>query len=190
LTIAAELDPTDPAIWNNLGNYYGHEGPTEKAFECYEKAIALNPREAVYYQNFGATVFLFRKAAIEYWNITEPEVFDKAMALYAKARELDPTDFPLATDVAQSYYVIRPPRTEDALRAWTNALHLARDTIESDGVHIHLARFKLTAGRFDEARAHLNIVTNGMYTELKAKIFRNIGLKEQEAKGTNAPPAP
>src|SRR4051812_11691305 len=52
---ARELDPKLPAAWNNLANYYGHNGPVSKAFEYYEKAIQLVPNEAVYFENFGTT---------------------------------------------------------------------------------------------------------------------------------------
>ena len=34
--------------------------------------------------------------------------------------QLEPDNFPLATDYAESYYGIRPLRTNDALVAWTN----------------------------------------------------------------------
>jgi tetratricopeptide (TPR) repeat protein len=185
---ARELDPKDPAPWNNLANYYGHWGPVKKAFEYYEKAIELDPTEPVYCHNLATTVFLFRKDATEYYHLTEQQVFDKAQGLYAKALQLDPTNFPLATDLAQSYYVIRPVRLEEALRAWTNALHLAHDDIEREGVYLHLARFKLNAGRFDEARAHLNAVTNGLYSELKKRLTRNLVEKEKMAQETNHPP--
>jgi tetratricopeptide (TPR) repeat protein len=186
---ARELDPKDPAVWNNLANYYGHRGPVIRAFEYYEKALELNPAEPVYCQNLATTVFLFRKDAMEHYHLTEQQVFDKAQGLYAKALRLDPTNFPLATELAQSYYVIRPVRLEEALRAWTNALHLARDEIEREGVYVHLARFKLNAGRFEEARTHLNAVTNGMYSELKKRLTRNLLEKEQPANETNPPPA-
>ena len=39
---ARELDPKNPAGWNNLANYYGHRGPVKKAFEYYGKAIELD----------------------------------------------------------------------------------------------------------------------------------------------------
>jgi tetratricopeptide (TPR) repeat protein len=186
---ALELDPNDPAVWNNLANYYGHRGPVTQAFAYYEKAIALNSREPVYLQNFATTVYLFRKDATMYYDITEQQVFDKALDLYVKAFKLDPTNFPLATDLAQSYYGIKPVRTDDALRAWTNALAVANDEIERQGVYIHLARFKLNAGRFAEAHAHLDSVTNTNYAELKARLRRNLALREEEAKGTNTSPA-
>ncbi|HWQ91354.1 MAG TPA: hypothetical protein VN673_06765 [Clostridia bacterium] len=185
---ALAIDTNNPAIYNNLANIYGHTGPVKKAFDCYTKAIALNPKEPVYYHNFGTTVYLFRTDAREYYAITESEVFDKALELYDKALKLDPTNFPLASDVAQTYYGIKPPRTEEALKAWTNALSIARDEIEREGVYVHFARIKLNAGRIEEARNHLHAVTNGMYADLKKRLARNLAEKEAEL-ATNAPAA-
>jgi len=189
LEIAREIDPSEPSVWNNLANHYGHLGPVTKAFDYYTKAIALNPNEPVYYHNFGTTVFLFRKDAREHYQISEQQVFDKALAHYHEAMKLAPTDFPLASDVAQTFYGIRPSRPEDALRAWTNAFNLANDDIEREGVHTHFARVKLHAGRFDEARFHLNTVTNEMYAELKRRLTRSLKDEEVKAKDTNAPTA-
>ena len=138
---ARDLEPGNPAAWNNLANYHGHRGDVKKAFDYYAKAIELDPTEPVYYHNYGTTVFLFRKDAREHFGITEQEVFDKALALYAEAIKLDPEDFPLATDIAQTYYGIKPPRTNEAFTAWNYAMSIARDQIERDGVHIHLARW-------------------------------------------------
>lgn len=176
---AREIEPQNPAAWNNLANHYGHYGDVKKSFAYYAKAIELDPNESIYHQNLGTTVYLFRKDAMEYYGINEQQVFDKALGIYAKARQLEPQDFPLATDVAQSYYGIRPLRTNDALVAWTNAFNLARDDIEREGVHVHFARLKWMAGRTNEARLHLDAITNVMYTEIKERLTRNL---------TNAPP--
>jgi tetratricopeptide (TPR) repeat protein len=183
------LDPTAPAAYNNLANLYGHSGQVKKAFEYYAKAIELNPREPVYYHNFGTTVYLFRKDAKEYFHITEQQVFDKALNLYSNALKLDPDNFPLASDVAQTYYGIKPLRLQDALTAWTNTLALAHDEIEREGVYLHFARLKLQADRFAEVRAYLNAVTNNMYDVLKKRLVRNLDEQERKAQGTNAAPA-
>ncbi len=184
---ALVLDTNNPAIYNNLANIYGHIGPVTNAFDYYEKAIRLSPKEPVYFHNFGTTVFLFRKDAMEYYHIDEKQVFAKAFELYSNAMRLDPEDFPLASDVAQSYYGVKPIPTDTALQAWTNALKLAHDEVEREGVYIHFARLKTLAGRFEEAQAHLDSVTNEMYAQLKDRMLRN--LKQQEAPtggGTNA----
>jgi len=182
-----ELDPKNPAVWNNLANYYGHYGEVKKSFEYYAKAIELNPAEPVYYHNFGTTVYLFRKDAKEFYNFNEQQVFDKALDLYARALKLSPDDFPLATDVAQTYYGIKPLRAEEALKSWTNALAIAHDQIEREGVYLHFARINWMAGRTNEARAHLNSVTNAMYADLKKRLERNL---ERNYLETQAPPAP
>ena len=185
---ARQLDPKDPAAWNNLANYYGHRGPVKKAFEYYAKAIELNPVEPVYYHNFGTTVYLFRKDAMEFYGINEQQVFDKALELYGKALKLDPDNFPLASDVAQTYYGIRPMRTEAALKAWDRALGIAGDEIEREGVYLHFARIKINAGRFEEARQHLNAVTNAMYDVLKSRLLRTLAEREAKSANTNSPP--
>jgi tetratricopeptide (TPR) repeat protein len=186
---ALALETNNPAIYNNLANIYGHHGPVKKAFEYYAKAIELNPLESIYYHNFGTTVFLFRNDAREFYGISEQEVFSKALALYSNAMRMDPQDFPLASDVAQTYYGIQPLRADDALRSWTNALNLAHDEIEREGVYVHIARIHTLAGRFNEARAILNTVTNEMYATLKKRVSRNIDLRESTPGGTNLPPA-
>ncbi len=189
LEVAHKLDPKDPAVWNNMANYYGHNSPVKKAFEYYEKAIELGPNEPIYLQNFATTVYLFRKDAAEHYQINEQQIFDKALDLYAQALKLSPTNFPLATDLAQSYYGIKPVRTTAALQAWTNALAVAHDDIEREGVYLHLARFKLNAGMFAEAHAHLNDVKNENYAELKTRLTRNLEERERQSKETNSVPA-
>jgi tetratricopeptide (TPR) repeat protein len=181
--IAAQLDPKNPAAWNQLANYYGEHDPVTNAFVDYAKAIELNPAEPVYYRNLAATVYLFRKDAREFYGINEEQVFDKALALYRKAMQLDPQNFLLAADYADSYYGIRPLRTNDALGAWTNALQIAHDDNEREGVYLHLARIKIAAGRFAEARAHLNDVTNTAFADVRHRLERN--LIEREDTATN-----
>jgi tetratricopeptide (TPR) repeat protein len=176
-----QLDPKNPAVWNNLANYYGEQGPVTNAFVYYAKAIELNPNEPVYYQNFAESVYLFRKDAREFYNFNEQQVFDRALKLYQKAMQLDPDNFPLATDYAQSYYGIRPLRTNDALVAWTNTLKVAHNETEREGVYIHLARIKISIGHFDEASAQLDAVTNASLADMKKRLERNLTEREREA---------
>ena len=187
------LDPTNPAVWNNLANYYGEYGGVTNAFVDYTEAIRLDPTEPIYYQNFGTTVYLFRKDAKEFYHIDEQQTFDKALGLYRQAMQLSPTNLVLATDYAESYYGIKPLRTNDALVAWTNALNLTRDDNEREGVLIHLARVKITAGFYQDAQADLDAITNSAFADMKGRLERSLVEHKNRPKNasdenpTNAP---
>jgi tetratricopeptide (TPR) repeat protein len=196
---ARESDPRNPASWNNLANYYGHNGPVTNAFRYYAKAIELNPRESTYYFNLATTVYLFRHDATNYYGLTLPQVFEKAMGLYRKALELDPENFVLATDYAQSYYGFDPRLTgnaeqdhkikqkhcDDALAAWQSAFKLAKDDLERQGVLLHYARLQINAGRLEQARTNLNAVINEGLMTTKSNLLKK--LERQARQSTNAP---
>ena len=177
---ALELDPKNAAVYNNLAGIYGHRGPVTNAFVYYEKAIELAPREAVYHQNFATTVFLYRRDVMEHYHFDdEQKVFDFALSHYRKALELEPDNFLIATDLAQTYYLIKPPRYDDALAAWRRAFELASDDLEREGIRIHLARVQVQAGRFSEARTQLGLVTNVNYAVIRDRIQRTLERRER-----------
>ena len=198
---ARDLDPKNPVVWNNLANYYGHNGQVTNAFACYVRAMDLQPGEPLYPHNFATTVFLFRKDAMEYFHLTEPQVFDKALGLYRRARALDPENFLLATDLAQCFYVMKPPKSADpeatrkaaqkladeAVAEWHAALKIAPDENARQGVYVHLARWQINSSRFDEARKWLSMLTNGAFASNKKALEKKMVRMESGATETNAP---
>lgn len=200
---ARELEPGNPAAWNNLANFNGHRGDVKKAFGYYEKAVELDPNEPVYYQNFATTVFLFRKDAREHYGITEEEVFAKAMGLYRKACALDPENFSMAAELAQTYYGITTPKlvapaarpkaelklADEAIAAWRVAARLARNEAEREGINLHFARWQINSDRLVEARKSLDAVTNAMWLPSKQTLLKKLANREAAARETNSPPS-
>lgn len=176
---ALELDPANSATYNNLAGLYSESGPVNKAFEDFSKAIELSPTEAVYYHNFGDSLYVLRKRAAAYYGITEPEVYVKVVLLYSNALRLDPQNFVFARDLAQTYYSLKPLPADQALQAWTNALTIAREEVDRDDVYVHLARVQMLAGHFAEARAQLGAVTNPASLKAKANLLRNLEQREK-----------
>ena len=170
---ATELDPADPAGWNNLGNLYEHDD-IKKSMKCFAKAIELDPAQSVYYENLAVCVFMFRTDARELYGISETEVFDKALGLYRQAMKLDPENFVLASDYAECFYGITPQRYKDGIEAWKHCLQIAPSEREKQGVYLHLARLSLKLENFVEAERNLGLVTNASYLVLKGRIQRNL----------------
>ena len=164
----------DAIYWNEQADHYLHEGPITKAFECFEKGIAFDPTEAAIYQNLGTALFLYRKDAAKYYNLDEQQVYDRVFELYEQAMKQDQDNFALATDIAMTYYGIKPQRPEQALRAWRVALKLAPSGVEREGIFIHLARTEINAGFYGAARQSLVEVEDPAYAEMKEVLTRRV----------------
>lgn len=178
---ALQLDPKLAEAYNNLAGIYTETGQTRKAFDYFTKAIDLAPSNAAFYHNFGDSIYVLRKGIIKEFGLTEQQVYAKAMERYADAVRLQPTNFLFASDLAQTYYALSPLPYEAALKSWTNALQAAADSSQRQRVYVHLARTKMLAGRYVEARAQLSSVTNEECAVLKSNLLTRIAEREQAA---------
>jgi tetratricopeptide (TPR) repeat protein len=173
----------DGSGWAALAHYYSHTGPIEGVFKCYEKALEVDARNPANYENLATAIFLYRRDAQNYYQLKgEQEVFDKALEVYGQALAASPEDYDLASDIAESYYVIRPNRVEDALQAWQTVLKIATTEEQREEAFLHLARFEIHAGRFDEARQYLDRVNEDSLMGNKETILRNLQDRESQAR--------
>ena len=186
---ASELDPQNPAAWNNLASLYVHRPPVTNIFVYLGKAADLNPREPVYLRNLADAISLYRKDAREFYGLPDDTaVVRRSMELYRKALELDPTNLFLATDLAQTYYyfLLKPTATlpvdpklvDEALEAWRAAERIARDEVQRQGLYLHMARVCGTQGRYSEARRHLAQVDKPEFEESKKRLARSVDQRE------------
>lgn len=187
---ANRLAPTNPATWNNLANHAAGSGDQKKAFEFFERSMSLAPDVATYRRNLGSAIVHFRTNAMEYYNLGEQAVLEKGLKLLSEAQKQEGDDFPLATEIAQTYYGLRPPRVDEALQAWETARKLAVDDVERDGVRLHLTRVNLQAGRYAEARRQLDLIKYEDYADLKRKLSDQLARAQTTVVPTNGPPVP
>jgi len=75
--------------------------------------------------------------------------------------------------------VIKPLPTEDALRSWTERAQIAQGEVDRENVYLHLARIKMLAGRYPEAKAQLQRGHQRHCLELKTRLIRNIEEREK-----------
>lgn len=200
---ARDLDDRNPAVWNNLADHYARQGRAPKAFECLDRAIALQPAEALYLRNLAMLVASSREEAQAYYRLADEQAaLRRALELYRQARHLDPHNFTLATDLAQLYYSIEPPAPKDpaqaaaaaerfadeALAAWQAARQLARTDLERQGVSIHLARICLAQARWETARQHLAAVVDPNLAPAKQALAEVLERKAPRTPATTTKP--
>lgn len=198
-----DLDPRNPAVWNNLAEVYVHRSPVTNIFVYLGKATELAPREPVYYRNLATAVSLYRLDAAEFYHLADDQaVLRRALELYRKAREYDPANLPLATDLAQTYYFVKPVPTtdpqqaeearrqvfEEGMAAWRDAEKVAKDEVERQGIYLHLARYCRTYGRVGEAREWLLRVDKPEFQELKKRLTRSLDTPPPDAKPAPSQP--
>ncbi|MEW6305597.1 MAG: hypothetical protein AB1705_19130 [Verrucomicrobiota bacterium] len=156
----SSLPPRDAAVfWSGWGDYYSHAADSaDKMFLCFTKALEADGKEPVHHENLANVIFMFRKDAMRYYGRNEQQVFDLALAHYDQALRLE-RNFERAKELARCYYLIKPTRAEDALKAWNVTLSLARTEAQRQEVYLDLARLHLNAGRVWEAKKFIERVT-------------------------------
>lgn len=102
---AIELDPTNAALFFNLGVISGEQGDYEKAKEYYNKCIELDPDYVDAYINLGSAMLEDDKVLVEEMNKSlnnfdkydeikakQSDLYKSVIPLYEKAFELRPND--------------------------------------------------------------------------------------------------
>jgi tetratricopeptide (TPR) repeat protein len=178
---ALELEPKNASLYNSLAGRYSESGPVNKGFEYFAKAIDLDPKQAAYYHNFADVLFVRRHQAALFYGITEQAVYGRSLLMYSNALQMEPHTFNYARDFAQTFYSLKPLPYAQALQAWTNAIAIARQESDLHDSYVHLARVKMLAGRYNEARAQLALVTNESFLQAKTNLLKNIQQRESEA---------
>ena len=162
--------------WNDWGNTYSHTGPITNTIVCYLNAIRLMPQEPMYRHNLAVCIFMYRKDAKMFFDVSEEHVFAMAMKEFRKARLLDPTNYDLAKETAQAQFGVKPFNAEDAYKDWAFVVRLVegKDANERDDVYLSMARACSMGGRYEEAQKWLAKVTTESHIEIKNALRRKV----------------
>ena len=137
---AVKSKEADVQSWNDLGIIYFRRGDPGKAADSYNRALGLDPNNAVTFNNLG-TLHLS-----EGLRLKDEGRLDKALADYNRALEIDPG---LASALNGRASLFRfSGRTEEAVRDWRAAL--SADSLFAD-VYFNLAVTLLETGKKMEA---------------------------------------
>jgi tetratricopeptide (TPR) repeat protein len=188
LQLARQHDPSNPLVCAAIGHHQLHFGQITNALLSFARALELNPYETANYQNLATTLLLYRNDVRALYRIDDQEIFDHVSSLMDQAVRLEPFNYMLAYDVAETYYNIKPLRPGPAIGAWLRVLKSTRNPEAWQGVYLHLARIEVMSGRLEDARRHLSRVTLPVLLKLKERVRLN--LDRQLAVASTAPSLP
>lgn len=91
--LAIKLRPNYSQAYINLGDCYKQEGKLDSAFNCYKKALQINPKQYIAYSVFIKMLY-------------EQKQYKKAMAVYKVASIYFPNDYYLIGQYADCYFML------------------------------------------------------------------------------------
>ncbi len=127
-----ELDPSQHALWDVIGDMYNQAGMYDEALDAYEKYIQSNPNNPVAYKNLGDLYIKSGK-------------FDSVLNNYQKALSIEPNNPNVLANLANAY-----ARIGEFEKAETNyLLAIQKSNISNDisNKKIQIARFYWSYGK-------------------------------------------
>jgi tetratricopeptide (TPR) repeat protein len=172
-TAAESLEPGNAVIANHLGGCEIAYGTAEKAAEYFERAAKLDPENALYQYNAGNTSCIFRHQIAGAGSDPEPLLL-RALEHFKQAARIEPFNIDYARSYAETFYIMRQPDWNTALKAWTHYLEI---TDQKDFAYANLARVNLKLGHKKEAGEALGMIQSEKFAPLKQHLQQEIDVK-------------
>lgn len=171
---ANALAPEVAVVKQQIGNYYAEEGNHPLALACYLQAIELEPEVAVYHFGLGELLHLYRESFRRDGAFSDLQIDNLMLESFAQASRLAPGNPDYRLRWAESHYDLANPRWEDAESAWKVVLQHAAPGLETEVVHLHLARVHAEQGEMAEAESALSAVTHPSLEKSRTQVARMI----------------
>jgi tetratricopeptide (TPR) repeat protein len=171
---ANQLDPDQPLVKNQIGNYLAEDGKPLDALPYYLSAIKLAPKEPLYHYQLGT---LLSEARDDFLKSGEwkKEAIDHAIhEAFRQASELAPDRIEFTYRYAESFYDLETPDWEGALKAWRALEAKAPTEIERETMRLHLANCLYRYGEVEHAREVLDTVHVPELQKQKEKLLAEL----------------
>lgn len=169
-----QLDPNQPLVKNQLGNYLAEEGKPLEASAYFLAAIKLAPNEPLYHYQLGTLLYAARDDFIKSGEWTAESLDHAAHEAFRRAAELAPDRIEFTYRYAESFYDMQNPDWDGALKAWSALEEKAGTPIERETMRLHAANVLIKQGRRDHAKALLATVNEPQLLAQKQKLIAQL----------------
>jgi tetratricopeptide (TPR) repeat protein len=157
---ANDMDPENPMVKNELGNYLAEEGKPLEAVNYFLAAIKLYPKEPLYHYQLGTLLYEARDDFMKSGDWTRDSIDNAMLEAFRTAAELAPDRIEFTYRYAESLTDVRDPDWQAALKAWEGLESHAQSEIERETMRLKRANVLLDMGKDDDARKLLDTVTD------------------------------
>ncbi|HWA87045.1 MAG TPA: hypothetical protein VG710_12525 [Opitutus sp.] len=171
---ANQLDPNQPLVKNQIGNYLAEEGKPLEAAEYFMAAIKLAPNEALYHYQLGTLLYEARDDFLKSGEWKKDAIDHAIHEAFKRAAELAPDQFEFQYRYAESFYDMEVPDWDEALKQWAKLEEKAPTPIERETMRLHAANILIKQGKLDHARVVLASVTVPELQKQKEKLVAQL----------------
>ncbi|HWL16154.1 MAG TPA: hypothetical protein VNR00_11150 [Opitutus sp.] len=171
---ANELNPDQPLVKNQIGNYLAEEGRPLDAVSYFTAAIKLAPDEPLYHYQLGTLLYEARDDFLKSGEWKQDAIDRAIHQAFKRAAELAPDRIEFTYRYAESLYDLDPPDWDAAMTAWRDLEAKAQTEVERETMRLHQANVLLKQGRAAEAKEMLASVTDEALQKPKEKLVAQL----------------
>lgn len=169
-----QLDPNQPFVKNQLGNYVAEEGRPLEAVNYFLAAIKLAPKEPLYHYQLGTLLSEARDDFLKSGQWTRAQLDSAMHEGFRQAAELAPERLEFTYRYGESFYDLEKPDWTEALKLWSTLEEKAPTVVERETMRLHAANIFIKMGRFDAAKLTLAQVNEPALAKQKEKLVAQL----------------
>lgn len=170
LMTSNKLDPDQPLVKNQIGNYLAERGQPLDALPYYLSAIKLAPKEPLYHYQLGTLLYEARDDFLKSGEWKKDAIIHAIHEAFRQAAELAPDRIEFTYRYAESFYDLDPPDWEGALKEWGKLEEKAPTAVERETMRLHAANILIKQGKQEHARVVLDSITEPSLAKQKEKL--------------------
>jgi len=169
-----EDNPDIPVVNQHLALFASEIGDFKVAYKYFEKAIELDPSQALYYYQLGEFLYTYKMELMKNHILSISEIEEKMVSCFQKAHELNRENRDFHVRWAESYFDKFNPDWNSVLKIWDELLETSQNLFEREVLQLQKVRVLLELKRYPEANEILKSVSDPSLAETKEKLTRQI----------------
>lgn len=171
---ANQINPNVAVVKQQIGNYFAETGDYIIALPYFLAATELEPNEPMYHYQLGELIYFYRDFLLADGAYSREILDQQMLTAFHRAAELAPNNSNYSFRYAESFFDLKKPQWDNALKAWQRLANLELTDRERDVARLQTARVLIHLRHNDEARALIETVSNPTLQTAREELLQSI----------------